>query len=116
MRMGGGGSLDIHVEPPAGLKLPSQGEANEVEVSWQGPPPNISLEQTAREIACGFAEVGRLFEKAIFAWGLRAADRTYVAGLAGSLSERGFPRAAAQLVVIPPHWRHGQRERQVVDS
>ena len=59
---------------------------------------NISLKQTAREIACGAAKVGRWFEMAIFAWGLRAAERTDLLGLDEWLSERWLPRAAAQLI------------------
>ena len=32
--------------------------ANSSRISWDIPPPNISLEQTAREIPSGFVKVG----------------------------------------------------------
>ena len=66
-------------------------------------PSNISLEQTAREIACGFAKVGDGLTWPSSRGGLSAPVRAYQISLDGWLSERGLPRAAAQLNCYPAY-------------
>ena len=60
-------------------------------------PPNISLEQTAQDIACGFDRKGDGLKWPSHREVLRTAERDDVGGAGESHSDRGLPRAAAQL-------------------